>query len=178
MKTWDNEYDKYYDNYLEWLMDFASGEGGSDSLSACDKRTLLELWSINWEGRSKNIGNDLDRERDGYALRTRYAGIIYGFDVPIGIEDIYGPVRVLEVLIAISMHMYDIMMDTNVYNSVGRWVWEMIGNAGLDGLQGEELEKKVTDILQRKDGFGWFSLPDCAGLEVWYQMHEYLLRYF
>lgn len=171
--------------YLQWLESFTI----DDSIpreNLCSYRNLLyTLWDIQWEGNVKNIGNDSDREDDGFELRLRYCRIAYNNRM-LDARSEYGEIRVLEVLIALSMHIYDLMLDTNVYNSVSRWFWEMLENTGLDYFDdyvwsiddAENVRKIVTDILQRKAKQGWFSNNGWHSTEVWYQMHEYLSDYF
>ena len=107
------------------------------------------------------------------------------------IHALFGECRVLEMLIALSMHMYDMMQDMGIYNSVSRWFWEILRNIGLDWLDddcyidenGDDFVTKViNDILEgvgrkNKPG-GWFWVKGWQNLEVWYQMHEYLGKFF
>lgn len=172
-------------SYLEWLESFTIDETVPDNRRLTYSKLLYSLWKIPWEGNAKNIGNDADREIDGLCLRDQYESILYG-DMMVETKELYGPARVLEVLVSISMHMYDLMLDTSVYNSVSRWFWEIMHNAGLDCLDDDGwrdidedvVEEVVIDILQRRSKNGWFSNNNWHEKEVWYQMQEYISDYF
>lgn len=171
--------------YLQWLEGFTIDETIPQCNRTSYRRLLYRLWDIPWEGVSLDIGNDYDRIEDGLNLRRRYEDISLKNNST-NIVEKYTNARVLEVLIALSMHIYDLMQDTNVYNSVSRWFWEMIGNVGLDCLDDynwtieddDNVEEIVTDILQRKAKKSWFLDENWHDMEVWYQMHEYLSDYF
>lgn len=181
-------------SYLEWLESFTIDERLPDDRRPSYNMLIKKLWDIPFHG---SIGNDDDRGDEGLELRTRYNQILKRlsgrgeFHIP-DIRDIYGECRVLEMLIALSMRMYDLMQDMGVYNSVSRWFWEIMSNVGFDELDDdcyEEIngdylvESMVTDILElheRRSGRpgGWFYVDDWREIEIWYQMHEYLSRFF
>ena len=186
----------YFKNhsYLEWLESYTIDERLSDDRRPRYSYLLRKLWSMPFHG---SIGNDDDRGDEGLELRARYNYILAknsNIDASRFPEagDIFGECRVLEMLIALSMRMYDLMQDMGVYNSVSRWFWEIMHNVGFDTLDdgvylesnGDEVvENVVTDILdlrERKSGRpgGWFYVSDWRKLEIWYQMHEYLSRFF
>jgi hypothetical protein len=108
-----------------------------------------------------------------------------------------GACSVLEVLIALSQRINDMMYDLkDQSNKAPRWFNEMIKNLGLDKFtddssRGERLremdETKIDDILEtlmdRTYDFhgrgGLFPLKRTprkhqAGVEIWYQMMDYL----
>jgi len=175
--------------YLNWLGSFTIDETLPEERRPQYGKLLHRLWHISWEGNAECIGNDRDRERDGFGLRVQYEREIYGKTM-VDATEIYGPVRVLEVLLSLSMHMYDLMLDTDIYNSVSRWFWEIMGNVGLDILDDDVYDKMdgdslvsnvVLDILERNPDSavdGWFSVREWREMEVWYQMHEYISEYF
>lgn len=175
--------------YLNWLGSFTIDETLPEERRPRYGKLLHRLWHISWEGNAECIGNDRDREREGFGLRVQYGCEIYGKPI-LDATEIYGPVRVLEVLLSLSMHMYDLMLDTDIYNSVSRWFWEIMGNVGLDILDddiydemdGDSLVSNVVlDILERNPDSavdGWFSVREWREMEVWYQMHEYISEYF
>lgn len=195
----DETYDinrPYFNNrsYFDWLCSFTIDERISDDRRLSYNKLLKKLWDIPFHG---SIGNDDDRGDAGLELRTHYNDILArkaghgNFHTP-DVRDIYGECRVLEMLIALSMRMYDLMGDMGLYNSVSRWFWEIMDNVGFsdfddteyDILDGDEtVESIVSDILdlrEREYGRpgGWFYVHDWRELEIWYQMHEYLRRYF
>lgn len=180
-------------SYFEWLESFTIDETQNEYQRPEYHLLIRKLWQIPYYGR---IGNDKNREIDGLDLRTRYNSILAKNS---GINDkqmpdihaLFGECRVLEMLIALSMHMYDMMQDMGIYNSVSRWFWEILRNIGLDWLDddcyidenGDDFVTKViNDILEgvgrkNKPG-GWFWVKGWQNLEVWYQMHEYLGKFF
>lgn len=199
MSIVDETYDvnaPYFKNhsYIEWLESFTIDERLSDDRRPTYEYLLKKLWSMPFYG---SIGNDDDRGDEGLELRIRYNSILAknsGIDFRL-IQDtniIFGECRVLEMLIALSMRMYDIMQDMGVYNSVSRWFWEIMHNVGFDTLDDSVylesdgdvvVENVVNDILElheRKSGRpgGWFYVSDWRHLEIWYQMHEYLSKFF
>lgn len=188
----------YFNNhsYISWLESFTIDERLSDDRRPTYNLLLIKLWDIPFHGA---IGNDCDRGDEGLELRSRYDAMVarrlglYGRGGdPFGVSNIYGDCRVLEMLIALSMRMYDLMQDMGEYNSVSRWFWEIMKNVGFDTLDDDNyelsdgdhvVESVVNDILnlrERSSGRpgGWFYVSDWREIEIWYQMHEYLKRYF
>lgn len=188
--------DRYFNgrSYLEWLESFTIDERIVDDRRNEYHKLIRALWSIDFK---PSIGNDDDRAAEGIELRTRYNDILAkksgdGEFVTPDVRGIFGECRVLEMLIALSMHMYDFMQDMNTYNSVSRWFWEIMENVSLDFLT-DDLWKTVPnaddfvhdiceEIMQRKGRgvgrrYGWFSLYDWENMEIWYQMHSYLMAY-
>lgn len=176
------------ESYVDWLKNIVSDDGYYPDWDRSFIKLLNCLWEIPWEGNAKYIGSDRDREQDGYDLRVQYETEICESSGP-KLADIYGSVKVLEVLVAISLRMYDFMLDTNIYNSPSRWFWEIIGNSYLDVMNDdsyedrggdEAVENVVYSILKKEEGplRGWFGSPNWRTMEIWYQMHEYLSAYF
>ena len=181
-------------SYLDWLESFTIDEQVPDDRRLTYKKLLRKLWDIPFVG---SIGNDDDRGDEGLELRTRYNDILAkkagrGEFVTPDVHDIYGDCRVLEMLIALSMRMYDLMQDMGIYNSVSRWFWEIMSNVGFDELDDyiyddldgdgivESMVNDIQSLHERKSGRpgGWFYVEDWRSLEIWYQMHEYLSRFF
>lgn len=183
-------------SYIEWLESFTIDETLEERRRPTYSNLLRKLWTIPFHG---SIGNDSDRGEEGLELRVRYNHIlaknsgISMDDIP-NIHELFGrDCRVLEMLIALSMRMYDIMQDMGFYNSVSRWFWEIMENVGFDFLDDDTwsgydsdklVEQTVNDImnlkgdkLDRMPG-GWFHVEGWQNLEIWYQMHAYLGRYF
>ena len=186
----------YFKNqsYLEWLESFTIDERLSDDRRPSYRYLIRKLWDIPFHGA---IGNDKDRGEEGLELRARYNRILAkkagdGEFVTPDVCDIYGECRVLEMLIALSMRMYDLMQDMGVYNSVSRWFWEIMHNVGFDELDDsmydesdgdivvESMVHDILDLRERKSGRpgGWFYVMDWREIEIWYQMHEYLKQFF
>lgn len=181
------------DSYVEWLKSFAIDERVDDNSHLTYDHLLDILWDIEFK---PPLGNDVDRMYDGLELRRKYYDVVAKeLGVTISGEsidelgDIFGPCRVLEMLVALSMHIYDLMQDLDYYNSVSRWFWEIMRCLGLDEMsdiswQGNlddrmvrlEIERAMS--LQGDECGGWFYIYGWKHLEIWYQMHYYLNRYF
>lgn len=196
MSIIDDSYDinaPYFQNhsYIEWLESFTIDETMRDDRRPTYHGLVMTLWNIEYNPKDGGIGNDLDRMEEGLELRIRYDYILsknagLEHEMVVHAASMFGPCRVLEVIITLAMHMYDMMQDTDIYNSVSRWFWEIMANVGLDDLddsifgqrEASLVEKTVGDILDRKGPKGarggWFYVEDWQEIEVWYQMHEYL----
>lgn len=186
----------YFDNtsYIEWLESFTIDETIDDDRRPSYNMLIRKLWDIPFR---PSIGNDDDRAAEGLELRARYNAILAkkageGEFVTPDVDAIFGECRVLEMLIALSMRMYDLMQDMGLYNSVSRWFWEIMSNVSFDILDdetwskrircGEFVERIVCGIMDRhghrgRPG-GWFYVNGWESMEIWYQMHAYLSRYF
>lgn len=193
-----NKYPNLYFNggtYVDWLKSFTMDESIETERRPSYDRLLKKLWDIPYR---PAVGNDHSRAVDGMGLRNDYrqfVGLEFGLRDTRRIrlsDDIYGPCRVLEMLIALSMRMFDMMQDMGYFNSVARWFWEIIENVGLDECTdlyfnshpecSEIIDELVNDILDSKDhGWqpgGWFYLSGWWRTELWYQMNAYLSEYF
>ena len=186
-------------SYLEWLESFTIDE----RINEHDRKTYHNLIGLLWDIEFEpSVGNDHDRAEEGLELRVRYNDIfskksgVGEFNTP-DIRAIFGECRVLEMLIALSMRMYDLMQDMGIYNSVSRWFWEIMQNVGFDVLDDSEFEGKSETQIRLIDDFvhavcqdimsgesakarrrgGWFFLDDWDSIEIWYQMHRYLTQY-
>ena len=188
--------ESYFDreSYIEWLESFTIDDRIPKEYQTTYHHLINKLWSINY---IPSIGNDVDRATDGLELRSRYydiymreSGLTARNDVVDNVVSIFGECTLLEMLIALSMNMYDIMQDMDIYNSVSRWFWELLKNAKIDRLDdsswddltdSQYVEDIVKDIMELKEnGYtrGWFDLDIWTSVEIWYQMHKYLSRYF
>lgn len=195
----DESYDvnmPYFDNssYVDWLESFTIDETMTDDRRLEYSKLIRTLWNIEY---IPSLGNDHDRAAEGIELRTRYRKILAKkagdgeFYTP-DIREIFGECRVLEMLVALSMRMYDLMQDLGFYNSVSRWFWEIMSCLGLDAFDdiswkdGRDeilVDNMLTDIMNLEGGVygspgGWFGVRGWQRLEIWYQMHAYLKQYF
>lgn len=188
--------DPYFNgrSYVDWLESFTIDER-IDPHRRLEYHNLIRvLWEIDFEA---FVGNDYDRAAEGLELRTRYNDILArkagrGRFVTPDVHEIFGECRVLEMLIALSMRMYDLMQDMGVYNSVSRWFWEIMECVSFDMLDDdswnvdqndEEFVRDICDRIMHGDGLrqgrrgGWFLQKDWEDVEIWYQMHAYLKQY-
>lgn len=206
MLQFDDAYDvnkPYFQNhsYVEWLESFTVDETMPGSRRPSYKLLIRKLWDICYLPKDGGIGNDADRGADGKELRMRYDIMLQkrpGWPEMVTFErtellrQLFGQcARMLEMLVALSMNMYDIMLDTGVYNSVSRWFWEIVDNIGLAGMDDDcyeemggddAVERVVQTILDRSGARGMegglFRMPNWQTTEIWYQMHAYLGGYF
>jgi hypothetical protein len=186
-------------SYVEWLESFTIDERIDIRRRQTYHKLIRELWEIDY---IPTNGNDADRAAEGLELRIRYNDILAkkageGEFVTPDVHAIFGECRVLEMLIALSMRMYDLMQDMGLYNSVSRWFWEIMANVGFDILDdyawgsddsieafhNEDFVHDICNEIMRPSGpkinqkGGWFYLKDWAVIEIWYQMHRYLKQY-
>ena len=187
-------------SYVKWLMSLVEDERVSAGQRLSYNKLLWRLWRIEYV---PSFGNDDDRAIEGLELRNRYLsslgeniGIYIHDDASNDVERMWGKCRVLEMLIALSTRMYDLMQDLGVYNSVSRWFWEIMNRVGFDILdddhwdtEGFDSRAYVTETcehIMNRDGVytdgdsrgGWFWIVGWENMEVWYQMHAYLSGFF
>lgn len=185
-------------SYVEWLESFTIDERMDSSRRVSYHKLIMQLWEIEFE---PSVGNDHDRAAEGLELRSRYNDILArkageGDFVTPDVCAIFGECRVLEMLVALSMRMYDLMQDMGIYNSVSRWFWEIMSNVGFDILDddtwnesdeaafsNEQFVRYSCDEIMQGFGQavgkkgGWFYVEDWDSIEIWYQMHRYLKQY-
>lgn len=185
-------------SYVEWLESFTIDERMDSNRRLSYHKLIMLLWEIEFE---PSVGNDHDRAAEGLELRSRYNDILAkkagdGDFVTPDVRAIFGECRVLEMLIALSMRMYDLMQDMGIYNSVSRWFWEIMSNVGFDILDDDTWNESDESAFSNEQfvrysceeimqGFGqavgkkggWFYVKDWDSIEIWYQMHAYLKKY-
>lgn len=130
------------------------------------------------------VPNDDNRVNDALDLRTEFINEHHSRR-RLTIES-FGPCSVLELLIGLSRRL--------AFHAGGEsegWAWQLLNNLGLLGMKDpisklkiEEAHKILDDLIWRQyrpDGIGGFfplSFPstDQTKLEIWYQMHAYVLE--
>lgn len=182
-------------SYVEWLESFTVDERLDNKHRKSYHNLIRQLWEIDFV---PSVGNDVDRASEGLELRSRYNDILARkagegeFYTP-DVKAIFGECRVLEMLVALAMRMYDFMQDMDIYNSVSRWFWEIMDCVGFDILDDSEWrinahknERFVYDICDEiMHGYGpqigrrggWFYRNNWDSIEIWYQMNAYLNAY-
>lgn len=184
-------------SYVEWLESFTIDERINERYRLSYHNLIRQLWEIVFV---PSIGNDHDRAAEGLELRSRYNDILAkkageGDFVTPDVMAIFGECRVLEMLVALSMRMYDLMQDMGIYNSVSRWFWEIMKNVGFDLLDDSRWDSEQSTFNNKQfinyicdeimHGFGqsigrrggWFFVENWDSIEIWYQMHRYLKHY-
>ena len=170
--------------YFEWLSNLVCDRRAPRQLSFT--KLLAQLHDIDFR---YSIIRDQNRAEDGIALRYRFAmsnGYSDSLNIVMGYLD--QPCSVLEMMIALSIHCEeDIMDDPQIGNRTGQWFWGMIINLGLGSMIDSRYDKRFVNIainrfLDRKyepDGSGGlFTIRNCdhdlRTVEIWYQLCWYL----
>lgn len=159
-------FDDYCDRY-ERLLDYLSGK----------KFTWL-------------VDHDDNRAEDGFALRWKFASE-YDADDNFWIGRL--PVRcsVLEMMIALSMRIEDVIFDPDLGERTALWFWQMVENMGLKDMTNAEFDRVFCDIVvdqmldrrycrNGKGGLFRCKNPviDMRNTEIWYQMNVWLEENF
>ena len=167
-------------DYFEWLIEVVCGERYAKTISY--RMLLGHLHAAEF---TYIIPNDLNRAKDGIALRYRYS-LLQGWDtVP---ECLDGPCSVLEMMVALSLSCEENIMDDPEFgNRTSQWFWSMIANLGLGYMTDDKyddvyVEECIQRLLSRDydpDGKGGlFRIKNCRHdlrtIEIWYQLCWYL----
>lgn len=84
--------------------------------------------------------NDENRAEDGKALRYEYSKKV--------IDDLEGPCRMLEMLVALAKRIErDIMADRRYGDRSGEWFWNMIDELGLDRFDDRNFDIIEVDVV-------------------------------
>lgn len=170
---------KNYDWYFRWLY------------KKVEKRSKVKYWKLlqllNDREFFWSVPNDDNRLEDGLRLREIFARTRPSFLPP-------GPsihCSILEMLVALSGRMEDILSDSRKGDRTSDWFWEMIANLGLDqfhdgnfteandsGVIDYILNQFVNRTYDRRGHGSIFpskkSVKNLAKVEIWYQMMNYL----
>lgn len=165
------------DEYFDWLCDLVCRNRYSDELSYRKLLKRLHTVEFTWL-----IPSDKDRAEEGLSLRYRYQSATGRT-----CED-YGPCSILELMIALSIHCEQSIMDDPVIGDrTGQWFWQMIANLGLGSMTDIRYnDDYVDDVIDRflnreydPDGRGsLFRIRDCPrdvrDMEIWHQLCYFL----
>ena len=162
--------------YREWLFDIIRFD------DYCDRyERLLDYLSgvkFTW-----SMDHDDNRAEDGFALRWKFASE-WGIDEDFWVGRM--PVRcsVLEMMIALSMRMEDILHDPELGFRTGEWFWEMVRSIGLMEMRNEKFDRDFCDICMEqllsrrycrngKGGLFRCKAPkiDMRKSDIWHQMN-------
>lgn len=172
--------DEVINEYFEWLCGLVCGHRNSTQVMF--DKLLTRLHSIEFR---YLIPRDQNRAEDGMDLRWRFAWE-HGMNmVPTCLD---GPCSVLEMMVALSLHCEeDIMDNPNYGNRTGQWFWGMIVNLGLGAMTDKRYDKEeVDDIIHRfldreyepNGKGGLFTVRNCdcdmRDIEIQYQLYRYL----
>lgn len=172
--------DDLQSRYFRWMFDLVCGRRYAKEVSF---RKLLEhLHNTRF---IFSIPKDENRAEDGIDLRYRFVRIIHKENY---LDYLDGPCSVLEMMVALAIHMEEGVMDDPEYGDrTGQWFWGMVVNLGLGSMTDNRYDERyVNDILDRfldrdyePDGRGGlFTVKDTdvdlRSVEIWYQMCWYL----
>jgi len=178
---------KLVDDYFRWLCELVGLEDPVETTSY--KALMKQLYSTEFYW---TVPNDDNRSSDGIDLRGKFADDNWYESY----EDIDGPCKVLEMLIALAIRWDgDIMYDPDKGDRSVGWFWVLIKNLRLDKCVDEDFgdcwsNGDVDHILTRfmdrdykRNGIGGlFPLRnfrvDQRKVEIWYQMSAYILENF
>lgn len=162
-------------NYYEWLCRKVNPEARPFS------KLLMQLFSTTFKG-YKLCPTDIHRAEDGQYLRYEFENE-YGRTSSLDDQD---PANVLEVLIALSSRMDDILGEPG-QNNAGVWFWAMVTNLGLiryvDRLYNANAVSDIlTHWMNREYSYsgrgGLFPLQypveDQRRVNIWDQMAFYI----
>ena len=174
--------------YSQWLISLTYGlleeEGYGSYGSLCRYLHSREFYY--------EIDGDERRAEDGIDFRTRYSYVSeYSID---DIEYALDSMKcsVLEMMVALAFRCEEqIMKDQEVGDRVAVWIFSMLRSLKIDGMEDgcfdkAFVEEAITNFLNHDyspDGNGGlFYVPEHRGdfreTEIWYQMHQYLHRYY
>lgn len=162
--------------YMNWMMDLVAGHDHSKLLGYL--HDIVFVWSV---------PNDENRAMDGQDLRDKFEYSTGLVDTTMTNE----PCSVLEMLVALSIRVNDIMIEINTDDETDEWFWELMNNLDLGKYTNDRemiggdwlvVEAAIYDLMERsydKRGVGGLfpmtmSTTDQRDVEIWYQMSEYL----
>lgn len=174
--------DELNTKYFDWMCQLV-----------CDKRLekqsylklLCYLDSVTF---NYTIPMDGNRAEDGIDLRYRFGYENAYEDRMIASHLDFRPCSVLEMMVALAVRCEeDIMYDPDFGVRPDRWFWYMISSLGLDDMTNDNFdESRVEHIIttfinreyKRNGEGGLFTVKNCKcdlrGVEIWYQMCQYL----
>lgn len=174
--------------YFKWLYDqICPVEEGFDGRSYWGLADIMYEKEFTWF-----IPNDDNRVADGEFLRLTWLDQA-PYSVVREVGDSYNEwaSNMLEVMVALAQRIW--LEDPNENSSLSKWFWKLMRNIGLwpynDDIYKKADEPIVSHILDKviqrdyapNGEGGLFPLrnprADQRGVEIWYQMSEYLLEH-
>ena len=168
--------------YFEWMYNLIIDNGYSKSLSY--KELMWFLYNTEF---TYSHERDSNRAADGVDFRYKFAyenGYLRD-----EIDRVFGnrPCNILEMMLALSCRLEDIMSDYDYGNRMGQWFWNMIVSLGLVHMSDKNFDlayakEVIFRFLNRQykpngEG-GLFTLEhpkyDLRNEEIWYQAMWYL----
>lgn len=200
-RPYKDPYEQFEDDYIAWLYSFVGKD--TDQYGRywrLIKRLYIHPFYVKEMPRT-NVYKDVNRVRDGIALRFRFADE-YGVNVEScskqdprfeSFFDDNEACSMLEMLVALALRIRsDIMWDDDGVDRTPLWFWTMIANTGLDLerckdeyfdenciVEVAEMCSKIVNRLYEKTGKGSFFPTSFLGkdmrkIEIWYQMQFWI----
>lgn len=170
--------------YFDWLC--VQVNGGDPKESYLKLLRILFNHVFYWR-----LPLDADREADGLELRKDFRDD--SLHLYLSDEFYDEPCNVLEVLVALAYRLDgDVLGNDNYISKPSRWFWMMVENLNIKiddynftSCDRDMIDRRIDLWLSRvfdSDGSGSiFPIPgtknDQRKLEIWNQMHEYLMRF-
>jgi hypothetical protein len=168
------------EHYFDWMLEKISAEEPPRKKPSymklfqhLDSREFIAL-----------IGLDENRAAAGVDMRYRYFGNECGYtDHQIANYLDVRPCSILEMMVALSIDLENIMADPDKGCQLGRWFWDMIVSLELDDQYDSRYSRKVVDekldrFLHRAYEYngrgGLFTVEnkkryDMRTIDIWYQ---------
>lgn len=157
---------KISQGYFNWLSEMVDGMR--------NRELLLYLHRMNFYS---TFPHDDNRAADGERLRSEFE-----FSKNADVDELIGqPCSILEMLIALSIRLSDLMYVLDEEVDIPKWFWLLIDNLGLtDNYQRNDviLRRFLERRYSPNGKGGLFPLrnprSDQTEVEIWYQMQEYV----
>lgn len=175
--------DDELDGYQQWLYQFIKLEHNVEDYW----QLLLYLSGKDFEW---SVKRDVDRERDGFNLRSTYAES-HGARADFWAGKMSNRASVLEVMIALAIRCDDITYTPEAGSLTAFIFWKMVQSLGLSDQNNLDFNKYDCDfIINRflkrryfKNGTGglftiYNNTIDMRKAEIWYQMGAWIMENF
>lgn len=173
--------------YFEWLYQLVCDDRyGGDKASY--RRLLSYLFTQEYIPNPRMIHDDA-RAANGIDLRYEFGYLKHIDSRTIASLLDVTPCSMLEMIVALAFDIEAIAADAEVGNRVGQWVWEMLKNLGLAGMNDRYFNEPLTrrilkefmnnDYAKNGDG-GLFILrtlspnEDIRTKDIWWQACHYM----
>lgn len=166
--------------YFTWLISIVDRHTCSRELSFA--RLLRHLHDLEFQ---YSMERDENRAEAGLGLRYRFSCERTDLhDVEFHLD---GPCSMLEMMVALAIHMEEIMDDPQIGDRTSQWFWSMIINLGLGSMTDTRFDREhvntaILRFINREyepDGRGGlFTIRDCTrdvrDVEIWVQACWYM----
>lgn len=174
--------------YFEWMYRLVCDPLYSDIERSSYRKLFTKLHQTRYD---YILPMDANQLSSGLDLRYRFAyetGCPYEM-VQTLMHDV--PCSVLEMIVALGFGCESIMADVREGNRLGQWIWIMLSNLGIAGMNDERYDEQVVnDVIHRlihntydsdgKGGLFWIEncKTDLRKTPIWMQACWYLDAYY